>query len=77
MYLRILYQEQTRKDVADFLTFSRVIFGLIVLSLSLIGKSAYVVVVILTLVGAATDMLDGKIVKTLNKEGFRTANGER
>jgi len=52
-----------KRNLADFLTFSRVIFGLIVLSLSLIGKSAYVTVVILTLVGATTDILDGKVAR--------------
>jgi len=52
-----------KRNLADFLTFSRVITGLIVLSLSFIGKSAYIAVVILTLVGAATDILDGKVAR--------------
>ena len=61
-----------KRNLADFLTASRVIIGLIVLSLSFIGKSAYIAVVILTLVGAATDVLDGKIARHYldeNREG--------
>ena len=61
-----------KRNLADFLTASRVIIGLIVLSLSFIGKSAYIAVVILTLVGAATDMLDGKVARHYfgeNREG--------
>ena len=52
-----------KSNLADFLTLSRVITGLIILSLSFMGKSAYIVVVILTLVGAATDILDGKVAR--------------
>ena len=52
-----------KRNLADFLTLSRVITGLIVLSLSFMGKSAYVAVVSLTLVGAATDILDGKVAR--------------
>ena len=52
-----------KRNLADFLTLSRVITGLIILSLSFIGKSAYIAVVILTLVGAATDILDGKVAR--------------
>ena len=61
-----------KRNLADFLTVSRVVFGLVVLSLSFIGKSAYITVVILTLVGAATDMLDGKVARHYfgeNREG--------
>ena len=61
-----------KRNLADFLTVSRVVFGLIVLSLSFIGKSAYIAVVILTLVGAATDILDGKVARHYfgeNREG--------
>ncbi len=62
----------SKRNLADFLTFSRVIIGLTVLLLSFIGKSAYLVVVILTLVGAVTDMLDGKAARRylgVNREG--------
>jgi len=61
-----------KRNLADFLTASRVIIGLIVLSLSFIGKSAYIAVVILALVGAATDILDGKVARHYldeNREG--------
>ncbi len=62
----------SKRNLADFLTFSRVIIGLTVLLLSFIGKSAYLAVVILTLVGAVTDMLDGKAARRylgVNREG--------
>ena len=52
-----------KRNLADLLTLSRVVIGLIILSLSFIGKSAYITVVILTLVGAATDILDGKAAR--------------
>jgi len=52
-----------KRNLADFLTLSRVITGFIILSLSFMGKSAYIAVVILTLVGAATDILDGKAAR--------------
>ena len=61
-----------KRNLADSLTVSRIIIGLIVLSLSFIGKSAYIAVVILTLVGAATDILDGKVARHYfgeNREG--------
>ena len=52
-----------KRNLADFLTVSRGIIGLIVLSLSFAGKSAYIPVVLLTLLGAATDILDGKVAR--------------
>lgn len=52
-----------KNNLADFLTTSRVIIGLIILSLSLIGKGVYTVVVVLALVGAATDVLDGRAAR--------------
>ena len=61
-----------KRNLADFLTISRFIFGFVVLSLSFIGKDAYITVVVLTLVGAATDMLDGKVARHYfgeNREG--------
>ena len=61
-----------KQNLADSLTVSRIIISLIVLSLSFIGKSTYVAVVILTLVGAATDILDGKVARHYfgeNREG--------
>ena len=61
-----------KRNLADSLTVSRIIIGLIVLSLSFIGKTAYLAVIILTLVGAATDILDGKVARHYfgeNREG--------
>jgi len=52
-----------QRNLADSLTLSRVIIGLIVLSLSFVGRSAYLAVVVLTLVGAVTDILDGKTAR--------------
>ena len=52
-----------QRNLADSLTLSRVIIGVIILSLSFVGKSAYLTAVVLTLVGAATDMLDGRVAR--------------
>jgi phosphatidylglycerophosphate synthase len=52
-----------KKNLADFLTLSRVIISLTILSLSFIGKDAYIVVVILALIGGATDIFDGKVAR--------------
>jgi len=55
--------------LADLLTISRAVIGLIILSLSFVGKGAYIVVIILALVGAATDMLDGRAARTYLGKG--------
>jgi len=52
-----------QRNLADLLTLSRAIISLVILSLSLIGKNAYLSALILTLAGAATDMLDGKVAR--------------
>ncbi len=52
-----------REELADFLTLSRGIIGLVILSLSFLGKDAYIAVVMLTLFGAATDIFDGKAAR--------------
>jgi len=52
-----------KERLADLLTLSRGIIGLVILSLSFIGKDAYLTVVILALVGAATDIFDGKVAR--------------
>jgi len=52
-----------RERLADFLTLSRGIIALAILSLSFIGKDAYITVVILALVGATTDIFDGKAAR--------------
>ena len=62
----------TKNNLADFLTVSRAVIGLVILSLSSIGKDVYTTVVILTLVGAATDVLDGRAARRYlgnNREG--------
>ena len=58
--------------LADLLTLSRVLIGLVIISLSFIGKDAYITVVILALIGAATDILDGRAARRYlgkNREG--------
>jgi len=52
-----------KERLADLLTLSRGVIGLVILSLSFIGKDAYLTVVILALVGAATDIFDGKVAR--------------
>jgi len=52
-----------KEKLADFLTLSRGIISLVILSLSFIGKDAYIGVVILVLVGAVTDIFDGKTAR--------------
>ena len=56
-----------KRNLADFLTLSRAIIGLTILSLSFIGKDAYIVVVILALIGGATDIFDGKAASPYSK----------
>ena len=48
-----------RERLCDLLTFSRVVIGLAILSLSFIGKDAYLAAVILVIIGGITDMFDG------------------
>ena len=52
-----------KENLADLLTLSRIIIGLVIVSLSFIGEDAYIAVVILTLVGATTDIFDGKAAR--------------
>ena len=61
-----------KEELADFLTLSRGIISLVILSLSFLGKDAYLAVVILTLFGAVTDIFDGKAARRYlgeNREG--------
>lgn len=55
------YREESVVEwsLADTLTLSRLLIGLIIVALSYWGKDAYTVVVILGLLGALTDILDG------------------
>ena len=61
-----------KERLGDFLTFSRIIIGMAILSLSLIGRDAYIVAVILVIIGSITDVFDGKIARHYlgeNREG--------
>ena len=57
-----------KENLADLLTLSRAIIGLTILSLSFIGKDAYIAVVILALIGGATDIFDGKAARRYLRE---------
>jgi phosphatidylglycerophosphate synthase len=52
-----------KQGLADVLTASRGLIALSILALSVVGASAYLAVVILTLVGGATDIFDGKAAR--------------
>jgi phosphatidylglycerophosphate synthase len=52
-----------KNNLADTFTLSRGIIGVIILLLSFVGKDAYTAVVVLALVGAATDVLDGRTAR--------------
>jgi phosphatidylglycerophosphate synthase len=58
-----------KRNLPDFLTASRIVTGLVILCLSFAGKNAYMAVVILTLVGGATDILDGQLARRYFREG--------
>jgi len=65
-----------KRNLADFLTLSRVITGLIILSLSFMGKHAYIAVVILALIGGATDIFDGKAARRYLRENRQSKLGK-
>ncbi len=52
-----------KRNLPDILTLSRLIAGFIILGMSFSGNSVYSAVVIITLVGAATDIFDGKAAR--------------
>jgi len=61
-----------KERLSDFLTASRVFIGLVILSLSFIGKDAYLAVVILVIIGGITDIFDGRVARRYlgeNREG--------
>ena len=61
-----------KENLADALTLSRAVIGLIILSLSFAGEGAYIAVVILALLGAVTDIFDGVAARRYlggNREG--------
>ena len=65
-----------KENLADFLTLSRAIIGLTILSLSFIGKDAYIAVVILALIGGATDIFDGKAARRYLRENRQSKLGK-
>jgi phosphatidylglycerophosphate synthase len=65
-----------QENLADFLTLSRAIIGLTILSLSFIGKDAYLAVVILALIGGATDIFDGKAARRYLRENRQSKLGK-
>jgi len=52
-----------KAKLADFLTLSRVVLGIVILALSLVGTDAYLTVVILVILGGITDILDGRVAR--------------
>lgn len=56
-------------SLADTLTLSRLLIGFIIVALSYWGKDVYIVVVILGLWGAFTDLLDGMAARRWLKNG--------
>ncbi len=65
-----------KEKLADLLTLSRGIIALVILSLSFIGKEAYLAVVILVLVGVVTDILDGKAARRYLGKGRESRLGK-
>ena len=65
-----------KENLADFLTMSRAIMGLTILSLSFIGKDAYIAVVIIALIGGATDIFDGKAARRYLRENRQSKLGK-
>lgn len=65
-----------KENLADFLTLSRAIIGLTILSLSFAGKDAYMAVVILALIGGATDIFDGKAARRYLRENRQSKLGK-
>ncbi len=65
-----------KENLADLLTLSRAIIGLTILSLSFIGKDAYITVVILAFIGGATDIFDGKAARRYLRENRQSKLGK-
>ena len=65
-----------KENLADLLTLSRAIIGLTILSLSFIGKDAYIAIVILALTGGATDIFDGKSARRYLRENRQSRLGK-
>ncbi|MFC2068464.1 CDP-alcohol phosphatidyltransferase family protein [Chloroflexota bacterium] len=52
-----------KEQLADILTLIRIIIALVIVSLSFVGKDAYTIVIVLALIGATTDIFDGKAAR--------------
>ena len=52
-----------KRNLPDILTLIRLITGFVILGMSFAGENVYYAVVIITLAGAATDILDGKLAR--------------
>ena len=65
-----------KEKLADLLTLSRIIIALVIVSLSFIGKDVYIAVVILALVGATTDIFDGKAARRYLGENRKSKLGK-
>jgi phosphatidylserine synthase len=63
------------KRVPDLLTFSRGVIALAIFSLGFAGKEALEAVIVLTMIGWTTDMLDGRLARKYSKAS--TWIGER
>jgi len=57
------YRFGLKARLADFLTLSRVVIGLVILALSFVGSDAYMAVVILLIIGGITDVFDGRVAR--------------
>lgn len=60
-----------KRNLADLLTASRALIGIVILLLSFIGKDAFTTVFVLALLGAATDMLDGRAARRFLRKGHK------
>jgi hypothetical protein len=57
------------KKLADLLTASRALIAILIVALSLYGKQALPVVVLLTIIGWTTDIFDGRLARRARSEG--------
>lgn len=65
-----------KKRVADLLTASRGLIALLIVLLSLEGKRALPMVILLTIVGWTTDILDGQLARRAAAEGALDLEGD-
>jgi len=64
-----------QKNLADYLTLSRVFIGLVILLLAFIGKDVFLIVLSLVFIGALTDILDGRVARRYLNEGEESRLG--